>query len=74
MTQHHTVHPAAEALSLELDEWDQYPEDSGWYFTTVGGRLCAEQYHRDGSVIATYSVDLADIPFTQDKEHRPWLV
>ena len=68
MTQHHTVHPAAEALSLELDNWDQHPKDAGWFFTTVDGRLTAQEIAWDGDVIATYSVDLAEIPFTQDKE------
>ena len=69
MTQHHTAHPAAEALSIELEEWEQYPEDAGWYFTTIDGRLTAEKYGEDGGVIATYSVDLADIPFTENKEN-----
>ena len=69
MTSYNTVHPAAEALSLELDHWDQYPKDAGWFFTTVDGRLTAQEIAWDGSVIATYSVDLADIRFTQDKEN-----
>lgn len=68
MDQHNTVHPAAEALSYGLDDWDQHTEECRWYFTTVDGRLTAQELDYDGSVLTTYSVDLAEIPFTENKE------
>lgn len=63
------VHPAAEALSGELDNWEQFPSDAGWFFTTIDGVLTAREFDYDGSVLATYGVDLADIRFTENKEN-----
>lgn len=68
MAENKNVHPAAEALSYELDNWDQNPEDTGWYFTTVNGVLIAERH--EGGQWAAYGVDLADIPFTEFKEAK----
>ena len=65
MAQNKPIHPAAKALSYGLDDWEQRSDVSGWYFTTVGGRLTAQELDYDGSVLTTYSVDLADIPFTK---------
>lgn len=66
MTQNNEVHPAAEALSYELGEWDQSPVECGWYFTATNSRLIAEKLDDDGYITATYSVALADIPFTHN--------
>lgn len=63
-----TVHPAAEALSVEMDNWEQFPADSRWCFTTIDGVLTAQELDYDGSVLTTYGVDLADIRFTKIKE------
>ena len=69
MAKNKNVHEAAEALALELAEWGQYPEDTGWSFRTVNGRLTAARYDEQvGEITAVYSVDLADIPFTKNKE------
>lgn len=68
MAKNKPIHPAAKALAYELDEWLQSPEDSGWYFGTVDGRLTATELDAYGNIAATYSVALADIPFTKNKE------
>ena len=65
MTQNKLGHPAAEALSYELDIWEQRTDESRWYFSTVDGRLTAEEFDDEDNHIATYSVALADIPFTK---------
>ena len=66
MAANKNVHPATQALSRELNEWEQYPEDSGWYFYISNGRLTAEKLGDDGDVVATYS---ADLHFTKNEEN-----
>lgn len=65
MTQSRIPHAAAMVLSYELDEWVQSPAECGWYFSTSAGRLIAEELDDEGKIKATYSVALADIPFTK---------
>lgn len=66
MTKSRIAHPAAVVLAYELDEWEQRPAECGWHFSVAGGRLIAEMLNDDGHITATYSVRLADIPFTHN--------